>query len=373
MNPFLFLEKGSLWGLLLFFIFLLVLALGNFSKLFLAKHARTHRLFGASLFLWLFLGVLVISPRSLFNFLFNFIRIGGPSISSTTFLQNNNNIDQLFWLFYDIVLGCLGILTTLSAAHDFPHKKVQNEEGQSGTLMKSATVTYGEMIEHSFYQFLNLWQAIYLHFFNLYSSSSTSSSSSSSEVTSSFSLFSWDSAGRVLALFLVTSPWLFRHKFPVNSFSSNWKKASEKQKEKGKMELLLYQIKKWQYLFYKHVIFHGLNISFMLLSLRKPQQTGIPLSHSWRIFWVALNLSYVMEFFLQTLVRRSYLEQINMLRFQRLLMFASSLAAVAAIWDQVHPGVCVASLILNLSNRRHDVLNSMLIGIVGLVLNNVFS
>jgi hypothetical protein len=57
---------------------------------------------------------------------------------------------------YDAVLATLGISLTLTAAHEFGHKNVRNRA--SGTLDEDATVTYDEMIEHAFYQGLNLFQ-----------------------------------------------------------------------------------------------------------------------------------------------------------------------------------------------------------------------
>ena len=57
---------------------------------------------------------------------------------------------------FDAVLGTLGISLTLTAAHEFGHKNVRNRA--SGTLDEDATVTYDEMIEHAFYQGLNLFQ-----------------------------------------------------------------------------------------------------------------------------------------------------------------------------------------------------------------------
>lgn len=64
-------------------------------------------------------------------------------------------------LAYDIILGILGTTATLTAARDFPHRHVINRPGESGTLSHGATQS--EMVEHAFYQFLNLWQALYLH------------------------------------------------------------------------------------------------------------------------------------------------------------------------------------------------------------------
>ena len=58
---------------------------------------------------------------------------------------------------YDIVLGVLGTLTTLSAAYEFQFgSHVKSTNKASGTLEESATVTSSEMFEHSFYQIINL-------------------------------------------------------------------------------------------------------------------------------------------------------------------------------------------------------------------------
>ena len=62
---------------------------------------------------------------------------------------------------YDILLGVMGIVLTLTASRDFPHKTIKNVA--SGTLDEHATVTYSEMIEHAFYQGMNLAQITFLH------------------------------------------------------------------------------------------------------------------------------------------------------------------------------------------------------------------
>jgi hypothetical protein len=116
-----------------------------------------------------------------------------------------------------------------------------------------------------------------------------------------------------------------------------------------------------QYLFYKHAILFGINISVALTPLG-----GIPLARPWRIFWLALNASYAMEFFLQTMVRRNALSQVNMLWLQRLLMTASTLSAVVAVFSHLHWSVFCASLLLNLLNRHHNVLNTMFIAVVAM-------
>jgi len=130
-----------------------------------------------------------------------------------------------------------------------------------------------------------------------------------------------------------------------------------KKKERA-IEIFLYKIKKWQYVFYKHFILHGVNISILFSSSPVP----LPLDPSWRIFWIALNASYVMEFFLQTLVKRHYMSQSFMLVLQRLLMISSSLAAIDAVFGRVRWSAAALSTILNFLNRRHDVMNTMIVG-----------
>jgi hypothetical protein len=71
---------------------------------------------------------------------------------------------QINNLLYDVLLGLSGVAVTLSAAKDFEsHRYVKNVA--SGSLDPAATITYDEMLEHSFYQALNLIQILYLHSF----------------------------------------------------------------------------------------------------------------------------------------------------------------------------------------------------------------
>ena len=94
----------------------------------------------------------------------------------------------------------------------------------SGTLGQKSTVTVDEMIEHTFYQVLNLVQIVYIHVIG------------SSVAQSATAL---PRLGMALA---ATSPWTVRNRFPVNHFSDNWKKETPD----GHFEVLLYRIKKWQ-------------------------------------------------------------------------------------------------------------------------------
>jgi hypothetical protein len=239
---------------------------------------------------------------------------------------------------YDTILGCLGIATTLTAARDFPHRLVKNEEGQSGSLSETAIVTHAEMIEHAFYQVLNLVQIIYLHGMALRGTTMHLSH-------------------RIGALLLAACPWTIRRRFPVHSFRENWRRMpKEKQKDE---EVLLYMIKKAQYVFYKHFVLHGLNISICL------NPSNLSLTQGWRIFWLHLNVSYVMEFFLQSLVKRKILRQIEMLHLQRLLITSATLSALIPIFGSVQLELCMLSLVLNFVNRYHDVFNTILIVLVG--------
>ena len=139
---------------------------------------------------------------------------------------------------YDILLGVMGIVLTLTASRDFPHKTIKNVA--SGTLDEHATVTYSEMIEHAFYQGLNLAQITFFHCLTRYGTF----------------LFA-----KIILYLLLTALWLVRDHFPVNKFSDNYTK-----KENVQSTLLikaLYRIKKYQYVFYKHFIFFGLSLSMV--------------------------------------------------------------------------------------------------------------
>ena len=306
------------------------------SKLFLSSHGRSHRLVGAAHLAWLLVGAAwLVHPPD----------------------YNDVMQDDDGWavkcLVYDILLGILGILATITAARDFPHRHIINRPGESGTLSSAAVVTQGEMIEHAFYQGLNLWQALYLH----------------AITWAGGDILRTTMVGRGMLLWVVTLPWAVRRLFPVNSFSANWadnkrddimKKCSSKEQcvqvgtERGKKGLSsinrMYQVKKWQYVFYKHVILHGLNVSMAFprgegSSDNYHDSSPLPLTCRWRVFWLALNTSYVMEFFLQSIVKRGILSQRRMVMMNGLLM-------------------AVISILLNFSNRRHDTWNMMATGCI---------
>ena len=80
-----------------------------------------------------------------------------------------------------------------------------------------------------------------------------------------------------------------------------------------------------------------------------------------------LNCSYVMEFFLQTLVKKKKFSQMTMLNLQKVLMAAATLATVPVLLEVSLP-VTLISLILNFVNRKHDFLNTLFIMCIACVL-----
>jgi len=219
-------------------------------------------------------------------------------------------------LAFDVLLACSGTVLTLTAASGFGHRNVRNPA--SGTLDETATVTHAETLEHAFYQVLNGIQAVYLH-----------------------ALIHVDGRiARAALCLLTTTPWLFRPLVPVHSFRSNYV---------GKpltREAVMYRVKKWQYVLYKHALLVGVNVCAAL----NPELID-PAGKAWRLYWLCLNASYVMEFFLQTLVKKKYMSQSQMLFLNALLMAASSLAALPIVTG-VRPLVALTSLALNFGRRR---------------------
>ena len=351
-------EPLSISGLKLFFALLLTcLAISNsLIKLFTHHHGRIHRISGLFHLLWLIYGTFFI-------------------VNNNNNYPKNNNNHHHYWhfqcLLYDTILGISGITITLTAAYAFPHKHVHNRPGESGTLAKNAIVTQGEMMEHSFYQGLNLLQALYLHLI-------TWGSGDDDDDDLTFLMLSMKRFGMLL---LVTLPWAVRKRFPVNSFSANWKSMEKNQRqekvmkydndgiqvgtEKGSKYLWLingmYRFKKWQYVFYKHVILHGLNISVgIAMKSDKDDDIPLPLTSQWRIFWLLLNTSYVMEFFLQSLVKRRVISQKFMMVLNALLMISASLASMDTnVLGQVRIETALISLFFNFYNRGYDVFNTL--------------
>jgi hypothetical protein len=310
----------------LFFISLYYL-LVHHPTIFFKRHGRKHALTGLIYLIWISLG---------------FVDLLLPHIRGSTSLETHQPMIT-YWI-YDVVLGVLGTILTLYAAFEFQHKNIKNVA--SGTLDEHATVTYGEMIEHSFYQALNLIQILFIHSMT-YIVTADSERGRNSILTS---IVVCDKLTmRLLLLFLVTLPWLIRDMFPINRFSDNYTKIDHKSTA---LIRWLYRIKKYQYVFYKHFLLHGLNISIAVTGIAFGDQ------HFFRLYWLLLNLSYVMEFFLQTLVKKGLMKQQQMLFLQKVLMTASTIAAVCVL-RYVNVWIALISLIYNFINRKHDVYNTM--------------
>lgn len=165
-------------------------------------------------------------------------------------------------------------------------------------------------------------------------------------------------AARAGLLLLVTAPWAVRHRFPVNRFSRNY----DKDVQSPLHIKLMYRIKKYQYVLYKHGLLHGLNICLAVAP------SSLVLAPHFQQYWVCLNTAYVLEFFLQTLVRRGVLTQRMMIAANVSLMMASSVAAAKVLWDATLPGLgplpAVLSTAANFLHRGHDVANTMAVAAV---------
>lgn len=278
--------------------------------MFIKLYGRRHRISGGLLLMWLIFG----------------------------YLQLGFAIEYLPSFVYDLILGIFAITATLTAAFDFQkaHSHVKNVA--SGTLEKEATVTYSEMIEHSFYQILNLLQIIYIH--------------------SLVYLDEYPLLVRLLAGYLASCFWFFRDSFPVNKFSDNYTKGQNVYS----LISVLYRTKKYQYVFYKHFLLHGL-----IISLAAHGGYGHQIHHIFfnkyifRLYWLSLNTSYVMEFFLQTLVKKGYMAQEMLIILQFLLMGVSSVAAVMILWQYCDIRLGFLSLALNFTNRKREMVNIALV------------
>jgi hypothetical protein len=354
-------------------------------RLFLGRYGRRHRLFGIAFLTWLLVG-------------FAHLLLGLDGVLSR--------------LGFNVLLSLLGLGLTLSAAADFKHHHSKVKNPASGVLEPEATVTYSEMIEHAFYHILNLFQIVFLH------------------VVTDAPPAGWPLLGgpagrrvRLALVMLATSPWLVRHRFPVNSFSDNYNKVKtgkdprtlvavlyrcarlrargtptqrapqalgeREQRRDGSLQsrlsatrapltpprlhlLLLVvpgpaaavrtcllstlqRLKKYQYMFYKHALLHGLNLTVALRGAPSAEQLsrgelGLAAQPTFQLYWLSLNAAYVMEFFLQTLVKRRFMAQATMLALNQLLMLVSTLVAVQVLTHVSLP-ISAASLGLNMVHR----------------------
>jgi hypothetical protein len=309
----------DIWRIVMLIFFGVVLwRIALHPTMFTKAYGRHHRIAGGILLLWLMLG----------------------------YLQLGFSKELIEPLIYDLALGFIATAATLTAAFDFQkaHSHVKNIA--SGTLEKEATVTFSEMIEHSFYQLLNLLQIAFVH---------------SLILIADYSLPS-----RLLIAFAASSLWFFRSLFPVNKFSDNYTKGQDA----FSVVSILYRTKKYQYIFYKHFLLHGLTISLAATAPSSSQSIHYAVSSReiFRLYWLSLNTSYVMEFFLQTLVKKGYMAQSTLLFLQLLLMSVSSIAAVNVLWRYCDVRLGLLSLALNFLNRNREMMNVSVVAVAAYLL-----
>lgn len=236
----------------------------------------------------------------------------------------------VFW--YDVGLSVVGFATAFSAAKEFGGAAVHRKgSAASGILDEHATVSTAEMMEHCFYQLLNLGQILYLY---------------------AIARLDESPLARACLCVLMLLPWLFRGLFPINSFSANYAKPGVG----GSTRLIrfLYRMKKYQYILYKHALLHGVNVTVAI------DGGALVATPYFRTYWLCLNIAYVNEFFMQTLVKRRYLSQQWMLGLQQLLMIVSTIFAVQ-ILQSVRVLPSLLSLALNFKRRGREVSNGLIV------------
>ena len=232
---------------------------------------------------------------------------------------------------WDAVMFATGMTATLTAYRDFAKARehVERRERASGTLHRDAAVTGSEMLEHAFYHLVNGFQIAYVWVSG----------------TDAFRTARLET--RMVICLAATSVWFAREKFPTNSFSKNYKSGTFVD-----LETVMYRVKKYQYVLYKTVLLHGLNVSLAIAP-----RVGLADMFQWRMYWLLLNAAYVFEFFLQTLVRRRYIPQWTMLALNQALMVISTVAVIPVVTECVLPSAALVAFVLNFLNRRREVFN----------------
>jgi hypothetical protein len=223
--------------------------------------------------------------------------------------------------------GALLAFTALAFGHS------STPQTASGTLDPHATVNRGEMIEHIFFQLVNMVQILYLHL--------------ACDNPLWRERFGW--------CWLSSALWLIRGWFPLNSFSANYSAGTIDPKSTA-VTRLMYRMKKWQYVLLKHCLQFGLNLSVALNGA-----PGLTQNVYFRLYWLLMSTSFVLEFFLQTLVKKKKLAQENLLRMQYILMSLATISSSVVVVGHVNLLLAALSLIFNFAHRKHDLLNTSVI------------
>jgi hypothetical protein len=288
-----------------YFVVLLLVSVRS-ARAFTGKFGRRHRLCGLA-----HLGVLCLRARDVVVVA---DARGGGDVESVMF---------------DLALFVSGLALTLTAHADFAkaHAAAELRQSASGPLHAKTTVTGSEMLEHAFYQIVNGFQIAYVH------------------IVRREWFRTLPVAMRCAGALAATSIWWTRSAYPVNSFSSNYSAGMPD------IESVLYRMKKWQYVLYKTVLLHGLNVSLAV------RPVDLPSTLAWKMYWLLLNAAYVLEFFLQTLVKRKYIAQSSMLLMNQTLMVISTVAVLPILRSAVVPTAAFVAFALNFLNRKREMVN----------------
>jgi hypothetical protein len=313
-----------------YFAWVLSVVAPHAPRLFAPRFGRGHRLAGAAHLVLLLVGVADLLARVSQA---SFGASARPPLDLVALPLGRARVSGAF--LYDALLGVSGCALTVTAASDFGIPRARLRNRASGALDDDQTVTREEIVEHLFYQALNVTQVVFLRLAPIVAAAH-------------------GRPGACASLALATAPWLFRSAFPVNRFSANYRREPLAVADAGTPNSLperrgttavsslrvrrLYRLKKAQYVFLKHVLQHGLNVGVVVAecaSRRSAEASSSPSSLAdapfFRAYWLTLNAAFVMEFFMQTLVKKKKLSQRVMLRMNAMLMFTSSLAAAFVV------------------------------------------
>ena len=312
-----------------YFAWVLSVVAPHAPRLFAPRFGRGHRLAGAAHLVLLLVGVADLLARVSQA---SFGASARPPLDLVALPLGRARVSGAF--LYDALLGVSGCALTITAASDFGIPRARLRNRASGPLDDDQTVTREEIVEHLFYQVLNVTQMVFLRLAPIVAATHGRS-------------------GACASLALATAPWLFRSAFPVNRFSANYRRREPlvrvadagnalPERSAGRATAdspvrvrRLYRLKKAQYVFLKHVLQHGLNAGVVVAATRASSSPSSPSSLAdtlfFRAYWLTLNTAFVMEFFMQTLVKKNKLSQRTMLRANKTLMFTSSLAAAFVV------------------------------------------
>ena len=315
-----------------YFAWVLSVVAPHAPRLFAPRFGRGHRLAGAAHLVLLLVGVADLLARVSQA---SFGASARPPLDLVALPLGRARVSGAF--LYDALLGVSGCALTITAASDFGIPRARLRNRASGALDDDQTVTREEIVEHLFYQVLNVTQMVFLRIAPIVAATHGRS-------------------GACASLALATAPWLFRSAFPTNRFSANYRRreplvadvadagnALRMERSAGRTTNAvssvrvrrLYRLKKAQYVFLKHVLQHGLNAGVVVAATRASSSSSSPSSLAdtlfFRAYWLTLNTAFVMEFFMQTLVKKNKLSQRTMLRANKTLMFTSSLAAAFVV------------------------------------------